>query len=52
LGEKEELSFEEFLLVMAAYKKDIEQAQLEVSTLKLKLTIVGKFFVIVLYTNQ
>ena len=31
LGEKEELTFEEFRTVMAAYKKDIEKANLAVT---------------------
>ena len=33
LGEKEELTFEEFQIVMSAYKKDIEKAQLDVRTI-------------------
>ena len=34
LGEKEELTFEEFRTVMAAYKKDIEKANLAVTQTK------------------
>ena len=46
LGEKKELTFEEFQTVMSAYRKDLEKAQLEVtfkmfSSIKLKTSFIS-----------